>query len=290
MNLDRFVELLETPTHSGHEDPMIAFLCRTLSGMDGVRFHVDHVGNVFAEKGDAEHRPCLVAHIDTVQSWSEARAEVGAGIITGVLPSGNRTGLGADCKTGVFVALEVFRHYEGPLMLAFFVGEEVGGVGSSEADLETLARASYFVGLDCPSGNLCSYSTGPDLFDVDSVFGRRAIGALSDCGYDRWQHHPFTDTLHLRRRVAVPCLNIGTGYYRWHSNMEFILLVDVENAIHAVTHLLNVVGPERHELPCGFANQPERSSIMVEGLSVETTLPVSADHRCLALFPWSSCA
>ena len=94
-------------------------------------------GNIYITRGDSESYPCVVAHLDQVQKNHSADfiAVETDDIIFGYSPTNRRReGLGADDKNGIWVALQCLKEFD-ILKVAFFVGEEIGCVGSGRCDL-----------------------------------------------------------------------------------------------------------------------------------------------------------
>lgn len=245
-------DLLAVQTVSGKEDRMVAFLvdyCRR----EGYTVTTDHAKNVYVTKGDAEWYPAVGAHIDSVQPIRDDIEIRGEGPLPGIIDrfhgylrgTESRRGFGADCKTGVFVCLELLRVMPA-LKVCFFAMEEVGAVGARRSDPVFFADIGYFLEFDCPSKNMMSYtSSGVRLFDNDGDFINAALPILKE--YDvKWQHHPYTDVCVIRPRFGMSCLNLASGYYNWHCDTEIAYLPDIENAIEMAVKLLDVLGCNRY--------------------------------------------
>ena len=105
MRVNLLKQILAVPTCSGHEDVMVEFLINHVrQGGVGQRGTcvVDEWNNVFIRKGNAAICPCLAAHIDTVHPLCAVRVIEQDGIIFGVDKHGQRAGIGADDKAGVY--------------------------------------------------------------------------------------------------------------------------------------------------------------------------------------------
>lgn len=250
MDLTLLTTLAETPAIFRRDRKVLDLCAARLQQLPDVALLADTTGNLFAFKGRAEKFPCLVAHLDTVQSWTEAKARIDDdGVLRNYDANNRQIGVGGDCKSGVFAAMEAFMAAKTPVMLALFDGEECGGVGSSSANIHVLQLASCFIGLDCPSTGLCSYSTAGCVLaeDTGELFAR-ATPVLARHGYVHWQHHPFTDTAILRRRLDVACLNLSSGYYHWHSDRDCIKLSDVATCIDMLAELVPALGTRRYSM------------------------------------------
>lgn len=241
-------DLLTVQTVSGREDRMVDFLLKHCQA-EGYKVYADIYNNVYVTKGEADWYPAIGAHIDTVQPIRDDIEVREAGPESGGVDrfigfergTETRHGLGADCKTGVFVCLELLKSWP-VLKVCFFAMEEVGCVGASKADPVFFADVGYFMEFDCPSKNMMSYtSSGCRLFDNDGPFINAALPVLE--AYDvKWQDHPFTDVCVIRPRFNMSCLNLSSGYYNWHMRTEIAYLPDIQNAIDMAAELLTVLG------------------------------------------------
>jgi putative aminopeptidase FrvX len=241
-------DLLEVQTCSGQEDRMVDFLIRHCQ-QEGYNAWADLHNNVYVVKGEAEWYPAIGAHIDTVQFINddvevrEAGPEEGGfdryvGYVKG---TEKRHGIGADCKTGVFVCLELLRQLPA-VKTCFFAAEEIGCVGARRAEAAFFADIGYFIEFDCPSKNMMSYtSSGQRMFDNDGPFINAILPVLN--AYDvKWQHHPFTDVSVIRPRFNMSCLNMASGYYNWHMATEIAYLPDIQNALEMAVQLIDALG------------------------------------------------
>lgn len=266
MNMKLLTDLLSVPSYSGKEDAMVSFLLEHVTEDQVKRGRVlrDEHNNVYIIKGDAEFYPCVAAHIDTVFPVRHTRIVKKNGVITGVNAKGDRCGIGGDCKTGIHVCLELLETFDN-IKVVLFASEEVGCAGSMQALSRFFDDVGYCIEFDCPSFGLMSYTSGgARLFENYGPFIRTALGTLQSCGITRWQHHPFTDVMALRRRFGFSCLNIGSGYYNWHSAQEYVKVDDVRRAISAGMALITALG-ERHYPVSDLTGTPP---VTVTGLSV----------------------
>ncbi len=99
-------------------------------------------------------------------------------------------GLGADDKNGIWVALKSLERYD-ILKVALFVSEEVGCIGSGEADLSFFDDCRFVIGVDRKGRNdlvteinwmsLCSDEFLRDI-DAERFGYRQASGLITDVG------------------------------------------------------------------------------------------------------------
>ena len=142
--LQRLKEVLSIPTHSRQEELMIAYLEDVLTEK-GYEYKKDSLGNIYVTKGEAEFFPCFVAHTDTVHRVNHnlkvvQLEEEGKTILTGIDSETMRpSGIGGDDKCGVFLCLEMLDTLDN-VKVALFVSEEIGCVGSRQADPEFFSK------------------------------------------------------------------------------------------------------------------------------------------------------
>lgn len=193
-------------------------------------------GNVYISKGYSDTYPCVVAHLDQVQRnhSDDFKAVETEDIIFGYSPSKRcREGLGADDKNGIWVALKCLEPFD-TIKVAFFVGEEVGCIGSGRSDLWWFKDCKYIIEADRRgssdlivdiSGRICSKefeeAINADWFGYAPTYGL------------------MTDVMELSDRgVGLSCINISCGYYEPHSDDEFTVKADLENCLSFVKHII----------------------------------------------------
>ena len=132
-------ELYCIHSKSNKEDNMLEFLINWLfKNVNQAEVEMDKSGNLYVRKGESKTYPCIVAHVDQVQSLhsEDFQAVETQDIIFGWSRKNKRfEGLGADDKNGIWVALKCLLKYD-VLKVALFVGEEIGCVGSNAADMD----------------------------------------------------------------------------------------------------------------------------------------------------------
>jgi tripeptide aminopeptidase len=257
LNVDLLKRLLTVPSRSRHEDQMVAFLVDHVRRRGEERcgsIVTDEWNNVYIRKGKAGTVPCVAAHIDTVQPIRPVEVVQQNGILFGMTEGGQRTGIGADDKAGVFLCLELLERFD-HIAVALFAQEEIGYNGAQNARPEFFERVGYVLEFDAPAHGLVSYTSGGvRLFQNDGAFIRTALPVLERFGCTRFQHHPFTDVKALRQRFSMSCLNLSCGYYHWHARNEYVKLADVERSLAMATAIIPALGTRRYEYD---RNQPD---------------------------------
>jgi tripeptide aminopeptidase len=188
----------------------------------------------------------VAAHIDTVHRPQRVEIVQQDGVLVGFDEQGERTGIGADDKAGVYLCLHLLEWFDN-LAVALFAQEEIGYLGAQNADARFFDRVGYVLEFDCPASGLVSYTCGGTrLFGNDGEFIKRAWPVLDQHGFNRLQHHPFTDVKALRQRFGFSCLNLSCGYYNWHAHDECVKLADVDAALALGTALIPALGERRY--------------------------------------------
>jgi len=254
MNVDFLKEVLSLPSISGNES-MVRDYILEFAKDNQIESKVDKKGNVYLTKGMdrmtlGEYYPCVVSHIDTVHRShidlidNKRRLDIvdkGNGDLIAYNPLTNeQTGIGGDDKCGVFVCLSLFLEMD-ILKGAFFVEEEIGMLGSKEADPEFFKNVGYAIQFDAPSANwITEVCSGVKIFD--SEFKDKIIPVLSEGGYTNFSNDPFTDVNQLAQKFDFNCLNLGCGYYEQHRDSEYVVVDEVKKSLHMGIKLIHHLG------------------------------------------------
>ena len=256
MNLDFLKEVLSLPSISGDESMVRDYIIE-YAKTNGIEYYTDKKGNLYLTKGvldstfkGDEYFPCVVSHMDTVHRThrnlieNKVRLTIkedNLGWLTAHHPETDKqTGIGGDDKCGVYVCLELFKKFD-KLKAAFFVEEEIGMLGSKESDDKFFDNVGYAIQFDAPSSNwITEICSGVKLFDED--FKTEIKGVLNESGYNKFSIDPFTDVNQLAKKYDFNCLNLGCGYYRQHSDFEYVIISEVEDSLKAGVELINKLG------------------------------------------------
>ena len=252
--LNRLKEVLSVPTHSREEDLMIEYL-ETVLTKKGYQHYKDSTNNIYVTKGIAEVYPCFVSHTDTVHNINHNMKVVeieenGKKILTGIdVKTMKPSGIGGDDKCGVYLCLEMLDKLDN-VKAAFFVSEEIGCVGSRQADPEFFKNVGYAIQYDSPKGNSMSMSLmGKDLFGKRTNFGEKVSPLILEHGITDWAKHPYTDIWPLMEKFNFSCLNLAAGYYNYHTPTEYVIVDDVTNAFELGLKLHETLGENFYERP-----------------------------------------
>lgn len=207
----------------------------------GCDVEFDKAGNLYVTKGISATYPCIVSHMDTVHKIlpdNEYMVIADDNIAIAYNPVKNDvTGIGGDDKVGIYIALQMLRELD-YCKAVFFVDEEVGCAGSSQAYMD------FF--LDCRFALQCDRKGNNDF--VDSIFGTQLYGndfhdailpIITAYGYSETSGG-LTDVYQLAENgIGIAVANMSCGYYNPHSDNEIVNLADVENCRRMVYEIMN---------------------------------------------------
>ena len=237
-----FKDILSTQSHSGHVERMTQLIAdyATYFGAD-VRIESN---NIYVTKGIPlpNGYPCIVSHTDTVHAIvPDDEFRVGYDhdnrIIYGYNPiKRDFTGIGADDKVGIYIALAAVRDFTS-IKACFFRDEEIGCVGSGEADLSFFSDCMYILQCD-RKGNKDFVNRISSTPISSKEFQDDVANIIKNYGYD-FHDGGMTDVYKLTtRQVGISTANMSCGYYNPHSSDELISVDDVDNTLRMVYEIL----------------------------------------------------
>jgi tripeptide aminopeptidase len=260
-DLEFLKELMSVRTSTYKEELMVQYICDWLD-KEGIPYVVDDMMNVYATKTSEGYEgklyPCMVAHTDTVHRFEDEihvreemlpnRQKQSKLSLKAYDQNGKPVGIGGDDKCGVYGALVSLRdlpHVKG----AFFVSEETGCWGSREASPEFFSDVAYAIQLDAPSNYMVTeVCSGTRLFDRNSDFYRIADEVLTESfEYHEFMIHPYTDVSQLKKKFDFSCINFSCGYYNYHTAHEYVVIEDLQTAIHTAHKMIERLGYVKHE-------------------------------------------
>ena len=245
-------QLYKIHSPSGSEKKLRKFLKDWIRrNVPDAHYEVDNIGNLYVVKGESDTYPCIVAHMDQVQKEHSHDFQVveTKDVLFGFsLKNVELQGLGADDKNGIWIALKCLKKY--PIMkCAFFVGEEIGCIGSSKCDMTFFTNCRYVLQCDRRGGN----DLIPNVGGWTELCSKEFLDAI---GYDAFGFKTttgmMTDVEALKNRgLAVSSLNISVAYYRPHTDEEFTVKSELRNTLAFVEHIIETcldVYPHEEEL------------------------------------------
>lgn len=233
-----FKKLAAIYSASNNEAPIRNYIKRWIrSSVPGVKVKIDAFGNMYITKGKAETYPCVVAHLDQVQKQypKDYKVVETNDMIFGYSPSLREfRGLGADDKCGIWIALKMLKKHDA-IKVAFFPGEEIGCVGSSQAKMSFFSDVRFVVEPDRRGARDLITSIG---------FGEICSQEfLDDMNYQQFGYKPtngmMTDVETLKAQgLGVACINLSCGYYSPHTESEYVVKADMINALNFVDNII----------------------------------------------------
>ena len=221
---------------SGREDDIRRFVLSQLGELN-LSIWEDKIGNLFIIKGKTDIYPCIAAHLDEVHHPQKRNLIDVDGVIYAVDDNGERVGIGADDKNGVWVAMQLLRS-EPVLKVVLFVQEEKdeelsGCHGSKACDLEFFNNVKYVIQCDRKGGSdIVTYSEKAELLLCNEDFIPRNL--QQQFGY-KPANGGITDVVALKQRgLSVPCCNISCGYYNAHKLDEYCVVSELRNCLSFV--------------------------------------------------------
>ena len=233
-------DFLSVPTFSSHEIRIIEFI-EKWAVENGINIYADKKHNLYLTKGvlgENEYYPCFTAHMDSVQEAhlpfienNEPLPLVYGKVNDKLSVTCEGFGPGGDDKCGLLIILTLFKHLP-TMKAAFFVEEEIGCLGSNELDESFFSNVGYVIGYDSPgAGERAAHTCGGSRLFSRNFYETHMKPICDEFGYTKFFSEPWTDIINICNNTEVECMNFGSGYYNAHSNYEYIILEDVDNAI-----------------------------------------------------------
>ena len=205
-------------------------LFRLLSKIENISFEVDQYGNFLITKGNAEFYPCFIAHTDTVHTYHNGfNLVVKDGVLYAYDDKKKQVGCGGDDRAGVSAIVELLHRLDA-MKACLFTGEESGGIGSGGVDLGFFNDCSFLASID--RWNNCDIVNSYGGYKTISKKFKKLIKPLmTDYGY-KFNSGMFTDCFNLvDRGVELSAINVSCGYYQHHSQMEHVVLSELQNCV-----------------------------------------------------------
>ena len=224
---DTFLRLTSKTVPYGSEDRLVSSM-RDLFPKD---IKKDEWGNYFYKIG--ESRSIFASHLDTV---SKEYANVTHVFDGDIIKTDGKTTLGADDKAGITVLLWMIKN-KIPGVYYFFIGEEVGCIGSGNAAKYGKFKGEYdriisFDRRDCnsvityqSSSRCCSNSFAESLVNE---FNKNGMNYRTDDG------GVYTDSAEFTHLIPE-CTNISVGYYKEHTTSENQNIIHLTNLAESCT-------------------------------------------------------
>ena len=227
---------------SGSEAAIKDFLMLQFGGLELV-VDEDAFGNIFITKGVADSYPCVTAHLDEVHVPAERKIVVEGDMIFALDNNGERVGIGADDKNGLWIICHLL-HAKPVLKAVLFVqeerdGEMAGCRGSKACSMDFFNDVRYVLAVDRKGDSeVVTVGKGDVCLCDDALFPQHV---LEKYGYECVAGGR-TDVVALKERgLVAPCCNIGCGYYNAHKPDEYTMFSHVEKALAFVSELIETI-------------------------------------------------
>ncbi|MBR5456709.1 MAG: hypothetical protein IKU76_07175 [Bacteroidaceae bacterium] len=227
---------------SGHEAQIKEFFVEQLAGLE-LSVEEEAFGNIFITKGVADSYPCVTAHLDEVHSPTERNIVVDGDMIYAVNGCGERVGIGADDKNGLWIIVRLL-HSKPVLKVALFVQEERDGEmpgcrGSRACSLAFFDDVRYILAVDRKVNNeVVTVGKGNIRLCDNDFIPNDLLQKYSYMCVDGGR----TDVVALKERgLHVPCCNISCGYYNAHKPEEYSVFTHLENSLAFVSDIIDRV-------------------------------------------------
>lgn len=238
--MKNLIKLYYVSSPSGKEKKMRKYLKEWLkANVPQATFYADQSG-IYVTKGYAETYPCIVAHIDEVHNErnGDYRVVVSGDYIFGYnIASKKQQGIGADDKNGIWIAMQALLKYDA-VKVALFVGEEIGCVGSEQANMSFFDNCRFVIQCDRRgSSDFITSAGSQELCDVNftSLFNMERFGYKEE-------HGLMTDVMELKRKgLKVSACNLSCGYYNPHTADETTVFSELCNCRDLVFHIIDTV-------------------------------------------------
>jgi len=237
--------LKQSPSSSPYQERFVQWLKEYLCKQPGVEVSQDKYGNLYAIKGEAELYPCVIAHTDINQDYTkELRIQKTDKFIYGMdNETGQQCGVGFDDKNGCLFALMMLERMD-TIKVAFFKDEEIGAVGSKQADAAFFYDCSMIFQMDRNSYKGLELITQTNGVKVCSKEFVDAAEPLMTKYHVTEGTGSFTDVGEIVKLAGVDCIgcNIGAGYFDEHSEQEITSIQALENSINFGYECLTTLG------------------------------------------------
>lgn len=241
VNLKLLKRLYLIDHDSTNEHDMISFILNYCYKIPHLTFSIDKERNLFITKNttNPESYACVVAHMDTVHTFTSARELIiRDGIISAqYIKSGLPCGLNADDCNGILVALQLLETLPN-LKVCFTTQEEIGGKGAYEAanNIEFFLDVRYLIQADRRgNSDLIVHTNGIDSASENFV---EDIKPLMEKYKYFEESGTFTDIGVLASELLISGVNVSCGYYNEHTFKECCNINELNNCLNFIHDII----------------------------------------------------
>lgn len=244
-------EMMSVPTYSNYEYRMVTWLI-LWARKHNIEHKFDDYGNLYFIKGkpaNGHFYPCVTAHLDTVQNKAKAYVLTGAelDLKTRVNTKGQHEvyidgmGTGSDDKNAILIALHMFEKFD-TLKGAFYLGEEIGCLGSKNMDVKFFDDVSYVIGFDSPELNRAAWRLLGNIKMFTADFYKKHMKPICDkYGMTKFYSESVTDEANITEKTGLMTMNFGNGGYNAHATNEYFIVEEVDHALSMGIELVETI-------------------------------------------------
>ena len=227
MNKQLLKEVLSVQTASYKDAKMVSYI-KSWCKSNGLKCKIIN-GNIYITKGKSNLYPCYVAHLDTVHRIEDNIDRLSIvehkGALIALDAEHQQVGIGGDDKVGIYLALRMLMLLP-ECKVALFKDEEVGCIGSSNANISFFKDCCFILQGD-RRGNK-DFVTSIGGGDISSEEFQSEIMKLLPKYDMAFSSGAMTDVEALSKKgVGVSCANVSCGYYKPHTEGEYVIVDDV---------------------------------------------------------------
>lgn len=235
-NSELFFSLFQSPAEQFDMSLSIEKLIKKRLRELKISFMTDKEGNIYSLKN--KNKPLLSAHMDTVQSTKDVVQEfsISYSTVDGFKFHGESC-IGADDKVGCYILLEQLEKTP-DINFIFSVAEESGCIGikylcAQEENQKRLKKIPYGLVLDRKNGKDI---IGSDNYYCTKEFENKLVSL--EHGFKPCRGS-ISDANELKKYFS--CVNLSVGYYKPHSDDEYVILSEMEDTQDFVADIIENV-------------------------------------------------
>lgn len=271
---NKLLDVLMVQTNSENEKLMVLFLDKELKRLK-LPYRIDAAGNIIVTKGEAKTYPCVTAHMDTVHDFVnnfKIYKDTDNEDVLFAMDGKIRVGIGGDDKCGILACLYLLKMIP-QIKIVFFSREECGCKGSTKINKEFFADCRYLIELD---------RRGNKDF-IQTYWGNKTISHefSSEIGLIKKKYKykncigSVTDVMKLwNNKVGISCVNLSCGYYKPHTNCEYISIGDLWHSIKFTEEVINNMKPKR------YVSLPPKPTVTKVSYATGYQSKYSQCHKC----------
>ena len=243
IDIDLLKRLLTIDHPNKREWPMLTAIINECYKIDNITFEIDGYSNLIITRNTNNplYYPLVVAHTDCVLEHENKSLKEVKGKIYGVdALSRKQIGLGADDTCGIVCAIQLLR--EIPDLKVIFTTEEECGFNGAEYVTENLSfflDVSYMIQADRHGANdLIVYTNC--IHSVSEEWLNEITPLMAEFKYSE-EYGLGTDIGVMADILEISGVNISCGYYREHTEFEYIILDQLQNCLNFMEAIIKTV-------------------------------------------------